>query len=79
MSLGKSLKLVVTFPSPMDAINFEEICEQHNIPGKLMPVPIQLTNDCGIGWVAKVEEKAIIKKFIEEQHIEIKLFTETVF
>lgn len=77
--LGKSLKLVVTFPTPMDAINFEESCEKYKIPGKLMPVPIQLTNDCGIGWVAKVEDKAIIRDFIDKHHIEIKLFTETVF
>ena len=52
--LGKSLKLVITFDNPTHAFAFESACKKGNIAGRLLPVPVELTGGCGIGWTSKI-------------------------
>lgn len=71
--LGKSLKLVITFDNPTHAFAFESACKKGNIAGRLLPVPVELTGGCGIGWTSKIEDKSIVEDFIKQKQITIKL------
>ena len=51
----KTLKLVITFHTTAAAMAMEEFCKEENVPGRLIPVPRELTADCGMAWCAPVE------------------------
>lgn len=77
--LGKSLKLVITFANPTHAFAFESACKQYEISGRLLPVPVELTGGCGIGWTSKIEDKDIVKNFIDEQNLAVSHILELEF
>ena len=78
-TMGKSLKVVITFNTPTDAFAFEASCKKNNIPGRLLPVPVTLTSGCGIGWSCEVSDREILKFFIEGKKLAIKMMTELEF
>ena len=67
--LGKSLKLVITFDNPTHAFAFESACRKGNIAGRLLPVPVELTGGCGIGWTSKIVEDFIKQNNLAVGHI----------
>lgn len=46
----KELKLVITFHTTAEAIALEAICKKESIPGRLIPVPRQISSGCGLSW-----------------------------
>ena len=57
----KTLKLVITFHTTAAAMAMEKFCKEENVPGRLIPVPRELTADCGMAWCAPVEAAARIR------------------
>ena len=56
----KELKLIVTFHTTADAMAMEKCCKEHQVPGRLIPVPREISAGCGLSWCAlPVEEDAI--------------------
>ena len=49
----KKLWLVITFHTTAAAIAMEKLCRAKGLPGRLIPVPRELTADCGMSWRAK--------------------------
>ena len=41
----KTLKLVITFHTTAAAMAMEKFCKEENVPGRLIPVPRELTAD----------------------------------
>lgn len=60
----KSLKKVITFNSTTDAIGFEKYCHSNGIPGRVIPVPRQLSASCGICWMLPIEDAVSIEETI---------------
>ncbi len=58
----KELKLIVTFYTTASAIQMEKMCAAKGVPGRLIPVPREITSSCGMSWCAPVEKKNIIEK-----------------
>lgn len=52
----KTLCTIVTFLTPTDAMAFECFAGQHDLPGRLIPVPSAVSAGCGICWCAPHEE-----------------------
>ena len=48
----KKLWLVITFHTTAAAIAMEKLCRAKGLPGRLIPVPRELTADCGMSWRA---------------------------
>ena len=46
----KELKLVITFHTTAEAIAMETVCRKMEIPGRLIPVPRQISAGCGRSW-----------------------------
>ena len=48
----KETRLVVTFHTTADAMAMERFCREHGAPGRLIPVPRELSAGCGLAWSA---------------------------
>lgn len=46
----KELKLVITFHTTAEAIALEAFCKKENVPGRLIPIPRQISSGCGLSW-----------------------------
>lgn len=53
----KELKLVVTFHTTADAMAMEKACKEHNVPGRIIPVPRAISAGCGLAWCAELDER----------------------
>lgn len=56
---------VMTFHSTTDALAAESYCRDHGLPGRIIPVPRELTAGCGLAWKAPVEEAARLTQALE--------------
>lgn len=41
---------IVTFRSTFDAMEAERLCQEAGVPGRIIPLPTQLSADCGLAW-----------------------------
>ena len=53
----KELKLVVTFHTTADAMAMEKTCRELEVPGRLIPVPREISAGCGLAWCAPLTER----------------------
>ena len=53
----KTEKLIITFSTTVNAMEMEQLCRDHHAPGRLIPVPREITAGCGLAWCAEKEEK----------------------
>lgn len=53
----KKPALILTFASTAEAMATEKYCSQHQLPGRLIPVPKEITAGCGLAWKAAVEQE----------------------
>ncbi len=44
----KERRLVVTFHTAADAMEMEQACRQQNVPGRLIPLPREISAGCGV-------------------------------
>ena len=55
--LKKKPTLIITFATTTQAMAMESFCNRENLPGRLIPVPREITAGCGLSWKARPEEK----------------------
>ena len=66
----KELKLVVTFHTTADAMAMEKACKEHNVPGRIIPVPRAISAGCGLAWCAELTDVDAIKNVMKQVGIE---------
>ena len=49
--------LIVTFYTTSAAMAAEKACEQAGLPGRIIPVPRELTSDCGLVCRTETENR----------------------
>ena len=54
----KKPSLIVTFPTTTDAMGMERMCAENQLPGRLIPVPREISAGCGLAWKAPVDAQA---------------------
>lgn len=50
-------KIVVTFSTTTQAMAWEKACKEAKLPGRLIPMPVQISAECGQVWVIAPREK----------------------
>ncbi len=65
----KSQKIVVTFRTTTTAMAMETACMAAGLPGRLIPVPREITAGCGMAWSAPAEARADLEAFTRERAI----------
>ena len=66
----KELKLVVTFHTTADAMTMEKACKEHNVPGRIIPVPRAISAGCGLAWCAELGEREQISDIMKQVGIQ---------
>lgn len=61
--------LVITFDTTQEALRMEKFCIKNQIPGRLIPVPGEITAGCGLAWKTVPEEESKIEKDMEKQGV----------
>lgn len=68
---------VITFHTTAEAIAMEAYCLEQQIPGRLIPVPREISAGCGISWRMKEEDYRSFRERLEslrhEQITKIKM------
>lgn len=54
---AKKPTLVITFPTTTAALGWERACTERGVPGRLIPVPVTITADCGLAWAMPPGER----------------------
>lgn len=72
----EGLRLVLTFYTTADAIATERLCKKESIPGRLIPVPRELTSDCGMAWSMAPQDRGLLEEVIKKEKIEVASWTE---
>lgn len=62
----KELSVILTFHTTADAMAMEHFCHNHNLAGRLIPIPRVLSAGCGMAW--KVPKKEADSLFFESIH-----------
>ena len=65
----KEWKLVITFRTTADAIAFEKACKASGGPGRMIPVPREISAGCGLAWATLPDEKDGMYQLLTEQNI----------
>lgn len=53
----KTLKLVVAFHTTSEAMAMEKECEKQGVPGRLIPLPTEISAGCGLAWCAELLDR----------------------
>ena len=48
----KERKIVITFHTTADAMAMEKACGETGTPGRIIPVPREISAGCGLAWSA---------------------------
>ena len=61
--------LIITFSATTDAMAMETYCQVRNLPGRLIPIPREITAGCGLAWKTLPGEDARFVQILEEAGI----------
>ena len=62
----KKPALVVTFDTTAAAMEAERRCQELGLPGRIIPVPREITAGCGLAWKAPPEAEEQIRTALQE-------------
>lgn len=65
----KQPALVVTFSTTSEAMAAEKYSGERGLPGRLIPVPREITAGCGLAWKAPPEAEAALRAALRESKI----------
>lgn len=64
----KTPKIVLTFATTSDAMALETAARDQGLPGRMIPVPSELSASCGLAWCIPVEEWSAFQQFTEARY-----------
>ncbi len=67
----RQLRLIVSFHTTTAAIAMERYCLENGVPGRLIPIPREITAGCGMAWSAPPEERDAVLAAAARGEIEI--------
>ena len=53
--------LVITFPTTAAAMACEELCGKKGLPGRMIPVPGQISAGCGLAWKVSPADRPVFE------------------
>ena len=62
----KKPTLIITFATTTQAMAMEKFCAENGLPGRIIPVPREITAGCGLSWKAKPEEQQLLTDKLTE-------------
>ena len=56
---------ILTFAGTTQAMQMEQYARSHSLPGRMIPVPREITAGCGLAWKAAPEEGSKIQAALD--------------
>ena len=53
--------LVITFPTTAAAMACEDLCKKKGLPGRMIPVPGQISAGCGLAWKVSLADRPVFE------------------
>lgn len=72
----KQKKIVFAFASTAIAMKMEKAMKEAGAPGRIIPVPKEITAGCGLAYIAQPEEKEQIEAIMKENDIAAEIIVE---
>ena len=69
MTRQKKPALVVTFDTTSQAMAAEALFQDAGLPGRMIPIPSQITAGCGLAWKAEPEQRDALCGALENADI----------
>lgn len=69
-------QVVISFHTTAEAMAMEQVAKRAALPGRLIPVPREMSAGCGIAFCVSLEEKDRLLQLVEEKQIEIEQLME---
>ena len=66
-----SMGLVITFHTTSAAMAMESLCIEKGLPGRLIPVPREITAGCGMSFRAEVEQEQALLAAAKDAGIQV--------
>ena len=67
---------ILTFHTTTEAMAMEKRCEENGIPGRLIPIPREITAGCGLAWRMTGEEYLLYEQKIKELQLKFEACVE---
>ena len=74
----KEKKIVFAFASTAVAMKMEKTMKEAGAPGRIIPVPKEITAGCGLAYIALPEEKEQIEAIMKEHDITAEIVVELI-
>ena len=72
----KKETLIITFATTTQAMAMEKFCAEKGLPGRIIPVPREITAGCGLSWKAAPGDREVLENALtgsgmkwQEMHI----------
>ena len=72
----KKPTLIITFATTTQAMAMEKFCAENGLPGRIIPVPREITAGCGLSWKADPAQREQLEEALnssdmkwQEMHI----------
>lgn len=62
-------RLVITFHTTAEAMAAEKAFREAEIPGRLIPVPRQISAGCGLAWSGPQDHREETERFMEDRRL----------
>ena len=72
----KRRRVIITFSTTTAAMAMEKLCMKSGAPGRLIPVPREITAGCGMAWAAPPESRELLLQRMEENGLKWEGMTE---
>lgn len=60
---------VISFDETTQAMAMDRFCTQNGLPGRLIPVPREITAGCGLAWKAEPKDEPVLMAVLEKEGI----------
>ncbi len=60
----KHLRLVISFRTTTDAMALESLCAAEGIGGRMIPLPREISADCGLSWCADLSQRTALEELM---------------
>lgn len=70
----KELCFLVAFHTTTEALALEEAARSADVPGRLIPIPTQITAGCGLAWRMPIYQKEKMKSLLDKMRLEIRKY-----
>ena len=65
----KSRQFVITFSNTGDPMKMDIKAQAASVPGRIIPLPSEISAGCGLAWKAKLTQREEILDFMKQQDI----------